>query len=115
MALKFVAGLLFLFSAYFYWFAIENSAFVWMDLAALPMLCGIGLVLGRRWASYLWYSMAAGVGAWWLVTIAGMALRGWPASDVTETVVSLIPGLLLLAVAIGGSVAVRKAYLRSVP
>jgi len=109
MALKAVIIFLLLVAAYFCWFAVEYSAYIWIAAASLPTLCGIGLARGRRWAGYLWYLLAMGVSAWWLITIAGMALRGWPGSDVVETVDSLIPGLLLLAVAIGGSIAVRRA------
>lgn len=110
MGLKFVVFFLFLIAAYLCWFALEFSVFIWLLAALLPLLCGVGLALRLRWASYLWYILAVGASANWLIVIVGMVLRGWRANSAVEYVIDLTPGLLLLAIAAGGSVAVRRAF-----
>lgn len=110
MGLKLLAVLLFLVSSYLCWFALEYSVFAWLLAACIPMLCGIGLALRRRWAGLLWYVLAAGVGVWWLVIIAGMVLRGWRANGVVDYLIDLTPGLLLIAIAAGGSLVVRRSF-----
>lgn len=40
--------------------------------------------------------------------IVRLALNGWPAAGTLDTLISLLPGSLLLLVSVGGSLAVRS-------
>lgn len=110
MILKFLAVLLVLIAGYLCWWAMEHSAAIWFLAASILLLCGVGLSLRRYWASYLWYSLAIGTSLWWVFTISRLALHGWPVHGAEDTIISLLPGMLLLVVCIGGSLAVRKEY-----
>jgi hypothetical protein len=88
------------------WVSIHASP-IWFLLALLPLICGIGLMFDRAWARYLWYAIAsvASIGA--IVVSVSMMLHGWRIESTAGTVIALIPGMLLLSVCIGGTLAVR--------
>ena len=86
----------------FWWFA--GAAFV---------VCAAGLFLGKRWGALLWYAIALTVSCAWLVSVVRVALDGWPYPGVLESLISLVPGLLLLLVCVGGSVAVARDFRRA--
>ena len=75
--------------------------------------CGLGLIFHVRWAAYLWYVLAIVTSASWIWAVIGVARTGWPYADVLRSVISLIPGLGILAVCGLGSVAVAKQFRRS--
>jgi len=64
-------------------------------------------------AAYLWYVLAIVISASWIWAVIGVARTGWSYADVLRSVISLIPGLGILAVCGLGSVAVAKQFRRS--
>jgi hypothetical protein len=88
------------------WVSIHASP-IWFLLALLPLICGIGLMFDRAWARYLWYAIASSASIGWIVMTASMMLRGGRIEGAADTVMALIPGVLLLSVCVGGSLAVR--------
>ena len=76
------------------------------------LLTAGGLLFLKVWAKYLAYVFAAGLALSWLYAVWQVAARGWPYSDVYRTVLSLIPGLLLLLLCAGGSYVVHRQYRR---
>lgn len=110
MIVKLLAFLLILVAGYLSWWAIEYAAPVWFLAAVLALVCGAGLIFRHRWASFLWYSLAFVTSAWWIFTILRMAFNGWPVQPTEETLISVIPGALLLVVCVGGTLAVRRKF-----
>lgn len=110
MIVKFLAFLLILVAAYLNWWAFEYAAPVWFVAAAFSLVCGVGLIFLRPWARFLWYSLAFVTSAWWIFTVLRMVFNGWPVQQTDETLISLIPGALLLVVCVGGTLAVRKKF-----
>lgn len=108
MIVKALSIVLLLTACYLCWWAAHYVQPLWYVAALVLTFCGTGLLLKRTWASYLWYAIGSGVSAVWLLTIARLALNGWPVAGKTETLISLIPGALLLLVCVGGSLAVRR-------
>jgi hypothetical protein len=51
----------------------------------------------------------------WLLVVAWVAISGWPYSDVTSSVISLIPGLLLVLLWVGASLYVARHFRQSPP
>jgi hypothetical protein len=113
MIINMLGFLSILYACYVSWVALEFSAPFWFLEAAIFAGCGIGLVLRYKWAKWLWYGCSASISIWWLSTVVFLALKGWPDEDVSDTIISLIPGALLLFVCIGGSVAVSRQYAMS--
>lgn len=92
------------------------SSWPWYFIVvALCIAIALGLVFGEVWAKYLWYAIAASISVVWLGANAGLI---WSLflSLLTDIrmyrVVSLIPGLLLLAVCGCGIATTRAAYAR---
>lgn len=112
MTVKFLSGLLLLLAAYQSWWALSNLLWLWLIGALISALCGLGLAFKRRWAGYLWFFIAASVCIWWAISLARLLISGWPGEWTMEVFVSLIPGFVLGALCVGGSLAVRTMMSR---
>ena len=110
MTIKLLAGFLLVVSAYLSWWAVSAASFLWLLPSAALFVAAIGLFLRKHWAQYLWHVMALVVSLSWVVSVVHIALSGWPHESALASVISLVPGLLLLIVCVGGSVVVAKHY-----
>ena len=97
-------------ACYMAWWAVSYAVPVWWFAAALAGACGIGLLFNKRWSQPLWHVLALLVSVAWLISVAKVALAGWPHDSALRSVVSLVPGLLLLFVCAGGSIIVVKHF-----
>ena len=110
MIVKILGMLLIVASGYLAWWAISYASWLWLIPSAFAFVGAIGLFLNKRWGSYVWYAIALITSAWWLQSIVKLLISGWPEESVFNTGISLIPGLLLLVVCVGGSIAVAKQF-----
>src|SRR5437762_2300801 len=103
---------------------LSYAAYIGLSFASAPTLsaalwgacffaCGLGLTFHVRLAAYLWYVLAVVTSASWIWAVIGVTRAGWPYADVLRSVISLIPGLCILAVSGLGSVAVARQFRRS--
>jgi hypothetical protein len=89
--------------------AAGSARFVLVGLCAL--LAAVGLLLGQPWSRFLVCGLAALFVHTWLSMVWQVARVGWPYSTATDTVLSLVPGLVLL-VACAGSVLIAFRHFR---
>lgn len=78
--------------------------------ASLSLIAAIALYLRKNWSKYLIYSIALLTSGTWLLAIYVVAQNGWPYATIQETIISLIPGFLLLTICICGSIVVHKYF-----
>ena len=102
--------LLLIVAAYVGWWSIISGALVWLLGSAVALLGAIGLFLRKRWGQYLWYAIALAASVLWIASVIRVAVSGWPYDDLTDSVVSLIPGVLLVTVCVLGSIAVSRHF-----
>lgn len=107
MIVKLLSIVLLLTACYLCWWTAKYAQSFWHLATLVLTACAIGLLFKRDWASYLWYGIGSVVTAVWLLNIMQLALDGWPVAGTVDTIISLLPGALLLFVCIGGSMAVR--------
>lgn len=110
MIVTLLAAFLLLVAGYFAWWAVSYVQLWCLLPAAVALVTGIGLFHRKRWSQYLWFAIALSASAFWLISIVRIALSGWPFSDILESIISLLPGLSLLALCAGGSIAVYKHF-----
>jgi hypothetical protein len=110
MTVKILAFLSILYACYIGWMALKFLAPFWFLWAVILAGCGMGLIRRRKWAKWLWYACSASVSLSWLSSVIPLAIKGWSYEDFAHTIISLIPGALLLFICIGGSFAVRRQY-----
>ncbi len=87
---------------------IDPFSFVF---ASLSIFGAISLYFRKNWSKYFIYLVALLTTGTWLLSIWVVVQNGWPYSTVQESIISLIPGFLLLTVCICGSIVVHK-YLK---
>ena len=104
--IKLISFFLLLIASYLGWWAVTYAAVEWWCGTLLFATCAVGLLLRWKAAKYLWNTIALVVSLGWLISIVRLVLKGWPTSDYLDTVISLIPGALLLIVCLAGSRAV---------
>ena len=84
---------------------------VWFLAWSIPcFVAAAGLMLRRSWAKYVFYVIAACTAGGWTIYVVWLALAGWPYRDAQSTVISLVPGLLLVALCVSASVYVHKYF-----
>lgn len=110
MAIKLLATFMLITSAYLSWWAASQAMWLWTIPAVVALSNAVGLLWRKRWAKLLWYATAVAACGWWVFEVVQVALSGWPYSTMLDSVISLVPGLLLLTVCIGGSVVVTKDF-----
>ena len=112
MVIKLLAVFLLIVSAYLGWWTVSSAAWLWLFPSVVAFVGAIGLFLRKRWAQYFWYGIALVACVWWVVSVLQVAISGWPQQSIASSIISLLPGLLLLTVCIGGSFAIAKHYRR---
>jgi hypothetical protein len=110
MTIKLLATFLLVVSAYLGWWSVSAATLFWLLPASVSLIAAVGLFLSKHWSQYLWHVVALAVSLSWVVSIVRIALSGWPYDSALSTIVSLIPGLLLVAVCAGGSAVVAKHF-----
>ena len=92
---------------------MSAAAWFWILLSIVALIGTIGLYLHQRWAQYFWHGIALVACVWWVASVLQVAISGWPHQSIVSSLVSLLPGLLLLTVCIGGSFVIAKHYRRA--
>ena len=110
MVNKLLGGFLLIVSAYIGWWAVSSTARLWLLLALVVFLCAVGLLMQKRWAQFLWHGIAIASCVWWLISVVPIAASGWPHATLSHSFISLLPGFMLLAVCIAGSVAIERHH-----
>jgi len=110
MIIKLLSAFLLVASAYVGWWAVSSASFLWLLPAVLLLVVAFGLFLRKRWSQYLWYLIALAVSVSWVVSVVRVARSGWPYDNALSSVISLVPGLLLIAVCAGGSAVVANHF-----
>lgn len=110
MIIKLLASFLIVVSAYVGWWAVSAASFLWLLPAVAILIAGVGLFLRKPWSQYLWHALALVASVSWVASVVRVALPGWPYESALATVISLIPGVLLVAVCVGGSLVVAQHF-----
>lgn len=104
---NFLAACLIVVATHLCQWASQHASPAWFLPASLPLICGIGLLFDHAWARYLWYAIALAASIGWIAMTAARILHGWRIDGAADAAIALIPGVLLLSVCVGGTLAVR--------
>lgn len=110
-----ISGILLLNSAQAVFAAIGQDKILYQNYAWAigSLIAAIGLLLNKKWSQYLVYFFASVTSILWLYILWFINSNGWPHDDVANTIISLIPGVLLLMVCICSCVVVYKHFNKS--
>lgn len=110
LLVKLIAILLLGYAGYLVWVVVSSADLYGLIWVPVAVVTSIGLLLRKRWAPYLWHTIAFVAAATWLVEVAKNAESELPYDDALHSAVSLIPGLLLLAICAGGSFVIERYF-----
>jgi len=110
MVLNLVALVLSGFAVYLGWWAVAFAAPLWWLASAVTGIAAYGLFRRAGWAQFAWHTIALLVSLAWVASVVHTAMVGWPYASVASSVISLVPGLLLLVVCEAGSLVVARYY-----
>jgi hypothetical protein len=115
MIVRLLGLFLLLYAAYLGNSFLQVQAYATGLWATWALFCGLGLLLHRKWAAYLWYALALFASGGWIWTVVGVIRSGWPYPDALRSAISLLPGACILAICGLGSLAVAKQFRRPAP
>ena len=94
-------------------YAVQYSSLFFAVTCLMAAASAILLGLLRPAARYLFYVTAALIAYWWIEAVIAVIREGWPYMDPISSVVSLIPGALLISICVFGSVYVHRITKRA--
>ena len=99
------------YGGYILWFTTYTVEHWYTSLYSLPyFIGGIALLFNQQWSKYFYYIMAVlGIGSWVYGVWYSYNL-GWAYPDLQRSIISLIPGVLLVIVYSGVAWVVRKHF-----
>lgn len=106
------AGPLALWGAWALWVSLPGAHWITATLGGIALLAAAGLLRLQDWAKFFAYLFAAAVILGWIYAVWRVAQRGWPYSDWLTTILSLVPGVLLITLCAGGAWIVHRQYVR---
>jgi hypothetical protein len=101
-----------LYGAYCLWWAIHGEYWSGGFSAAMSMATAVGLWLGHPWSRYFVYLFAAMIFLYFIWSIWALIQIGWPYPDRAESVAAVVPGSVILMVALGIGIYVFRSYRR---
>ncbi|MES2932976.1 MAG: hypothetical protein V4805_05755 [Pseudomonadota bacterium] len=110
MIIKILAVLLLFVSGYLGWWAVSNASFLWLLLPFILLVVAGGLFLNWHWVKFLWNVLALSISLWWLISTIRITISGWPYEDVLSSVISLVPGVLLILILAGSSLVIANHF-----
>ena len=101
VSVRIVAIVLVLVAAYFAATSAAATAYVPALVSVVGLIGAASLLASHPRSRFLVYAASAIVSASWLIVIIQLAISGWPVAGFGQSVVSLIPGIFLLAICAG--------------
>jgi len=109
ISVRVLAIVLALVAAYFVVAAVVASAYFAAAISVVGFIGAVSLLASDPRARFLVYIASVIVSASWLVVIVQLAISGWPVAGFGQSLISLIPGILLLALC-GGCAMLAARY-----
>jgi hypothetical protein len=108
--LKLTAIFLAAYTLYSFWGAYSSQNLSPIVGGLLAIVASVGLFLRRSWSQYFVYAVSTLSVLSWLWAIWMVVQHGWPYLTVAESLISLIPGIVLVFLAVGISVVAQRAF-----
>jgi hypothetical protein len=89
-------------------YAFQRQSPFFAAICLLSLVSGLLLGLRRAIARYPFFLVAALITIWWVRTTLAIINEGWPYMDPVSSVISLIPGALLISFCVFGSLYVYR-------
>ena len=105
-----VVLLLGLYGTYSFWIATETRHWSGAAWGLLAISGCVGLITRKRWSQHFVYLLSLLLVINWAYAVWQVAIRGWPHPDTLTTVFSLLPGIFLVLVCAGCSLAVFRYF-----
>ena len=110
--IRFLAILLAAFSTYSLWVAQVYGRWGYALFGIIGLVTGVALWLKKPWSQYLAYVLGALFIGSWMFTVWEVYERGWPYEGTLQTLLSLVPGILMVIIVLGSCFVVGKSFSR---
>jgi hypothetical protein len=110
--IRFLAIVLTAYSTYSLWAAQMYGRWGYALFGVVGLFTAVALWLKKPWSQYLAYVLGALFIGTWMFAVWQVYERGWPYKGTLQTIVSLVPGLLMVFVVLGACFVIWKAFPR---
>ena len=110
--IRFLAIVLTVYSSYSLWVAQVYSRWGYAVFGVIGLVTAVGLWLKKPWSQYLAYVLGALFIGTWMFIVWQINVQGWPYEDTMQSVISLVPGVLMIIVVLGSCFVVWRVFRR---
>lgn len=96
---------------YYLWIAFGSGHWTTHGAwGAVALYGAVGLFLQQSWSRYIVYALATFLSVGWALDTWQAAAAGWPHGDLADTLLALLPGILLVVACAGSSSIVFRNF-----
>ena len=95
-----VAAVFAVYGIYNVWLVVEYGQPLFLSWSAACFIAAVGLWLKKPWSRFVVYAVCLLTIIGWLFFVGVMVWNGWPYAGLAQTIVALLPGVLLIALCI---------------
>ena len=96
--------------AYYLWIAFGSGHWTHGAWGTVASFGAVGLLLQQSWPRFIVYALATFLSVGWALGVWQTATSGWPHGSLPDTLVALLPGILLVTVCVGSSSIVFRYF-----
>lgn len=112
LALKVLAVVFALYGLYCLYFALRGWNWSAGAHTVLSFVSAVGLWLRYRWSQYLVYLLTASIVGYFVWSVYAVIQMGWRYEDRIRSIAAIVPGALLLMLALSAAVYVFRVFRR---
>jgi hypothetical protein len=94
------------------WLPGSDDPRIWLPISAVCLTIALGLLLRRLWVQHMLLGIAIIVSVGWTAMLVAIAWEGWPYTGALKSILSVIPGLVLIAFLWGMVLLVGRSFRR---
>jgi len=107
-----IAATFIAYAGYNAWMISHMNSYWFLLWVVSCLFAAVGLVLSKAWSQYFVHLVALFTAGGWVYVVGTVALNRWPYHDTKSTVISLLPGIVLVLTCIFISVYVFMYFRR---
>jgi len=107
-----IVSILLIYGSYNSWLIYQTGESLFGLWVSACFIASIGLIFNKSWSQYFVYLISLFTTGGWAYFIIYLATTNWPYTEVRDTFIALVPGILFISIPLLSSIYVFKYFKR---